>query len=121
MQRHLDISIYLYCPLGLITISTTMSSLAEACICIQYDFYVYMNSESYSNVVKFLDCLCNVKCLKISSYGGEEVLPLGFAGSLVKYDNLTKLELQSSIGWHLLVHLLEVADNLEALVVSGLC
>ncbi|CAA0808501.1 Putative FBD-associated F-box protein [Striga hermonthica] len=112
---------YLYmgdCPLGFITNSTTMSSLAEACICFQYGFFVYMNSESYSNVVKFLDCLCNVKCLQISSYGGKEVLPLGFAGSLVKFVNLTKLELQSSAGWHLLVHLLEVADNLEALVIE---
>ncbi|GER43029.1 F-box/RNI-like/FBD-like domains-containing protein [Striga asiatica] len=66
---------YLYmgnCPLGRITNSTTMTSLDEACIFFQYDFYLYMNSESYSNVVKFLDCLCNVKCLKISSYGGEE-------------------------------------------------
>ncbi|CAA0808500.1 Putative FBD-associated F-box protein [Striga hermonthica] len=107
-------------PLGRITNSTTMTSLAEAFIYFRDDFYVYMNRDSHSNVVKFLDCLCNVKCLKISSYGGEEVLPLGFAGSLVKFSNLTKLELQASARWHLLVHLLEVADNLEALIPPSL-
>ncbi|CAA0815964.1 F-box/FBD/LRR-repeat protein [Striga hermonthica] len=39
-----------------------------------------------------------------------------FGGSSIKFNNLTKLELQLGVEWHLLVEFLEVADNLEVLV-----
>ncbi|CAA0808502.1 Unknown protein [Striga hermonthica] len=104
------------CHLGCVTNLANMTSLAEASIRVEGPFYLFVDIGSNSNVVKFLDSLCNVKCLRMTSYGAEEVFEIGFAGSIAKFGNLTKLELELSDEWHLLADLLEVADNLQLLI-----
>ncbi|KAK6157424.1 hypothetical protein DH2020_011672 [Rehmannia glutinosa] len=63
-------------------------------------------------VLKFLDSLCKVKFLKLSSY---EFSDLEVAGSYVRFDNLTKLEL--AVDWRFLTKFLESADHLEVLII----
>ncbi|KAK6157425.1 hypothetical protein DH2020_011673 [Rehmannia glutinosa] len=63
--------------------------------------------------LKFLDSLCKVKCLKLSSCYGFPHLEV--AGSYVRFDNLTKLELVDD--WRFLTKFLESADHLEVLII----
>ncbi|GFQ08007.1 fbd-associated F-box protein at5g38590 [Phtheirospermum japonicum] len=88
-----------------------MNSLTEADI--RLKIYSLDSGDNMPSQVKFLDCLRNVKCLRLAGYIDKAVTE-----SIVKFDNLTKLELDLVVDWRLLLKLLESADNLEALVVS---
>ncbi|GFP93548.1 F-box/FBD/LRR-repeat protein at5g56420 [Phtheirospermum japonicum] len=101
------------CSYELISISPN-NSLVEANIwlnnyTLEVDYSVYTCC-----VLKFLDSLCNVKCLYLFGWF-EKVcmynLDLALAGSIVKFRNLTKLELAAD--WHFLPKFLESADHLE--------
>ncbi|CAA0815956.1 F-box/FBD/LRR-repeat protein [Striga hermonthica] len=67
------------------------------------------------NLIKFFNRLRQIRCLKISSCEYLKVIDR-VVGSIGKFNNLTKLELQVGVEWHLLVKFLEVADNLEVLI-----
>ncbi|GER43034.1 F-box family protein [Striga asiatica] len=89
-----------------ITVPITMISLFEADIRLR----------SYNTtVVNFLQCY--VTCLVISGWELKEFVQRGVACSTVKFDNLTKLEIRFNFEWSLLVKFLEIADNLEVLIV----
>ncbi|CAA0808499.1 F-box/FBD/LRR-repeat protein [Striga hermonthica] len=104
------------CPFGRITNLANMTFLDDAFIRVGEN--MYMNDSSNYNVVKFVNSICNVKYLMIPTSGVEEVFEIGFLGFLRKFGNLTKLELQLGERWHLLVDLLEAADNLQVLVIE---
>ncbi|CAA0808508.1 F-box/FBD/LRR-repeat protein [Striga hermonthica] len=108
--RHLEVDGY---DLECITIPITMISLVEADIDLTYDSFSNLKTNYTSTVVKFLHSLSYVKCLKIPDWELEEFV--GVACSTVKFDNLTKLELELNFNWSLLVKFLEVADNLQVL------
>ncbi|GER43036.1 F-box/RNI-like/FBD-like domains-containing protein [Striga asiatica] len=100
-----------------ITIPITMISLVEADISLQN--YCLANLETnYDSTVmeKLLHSLCYVKCLKISGWEFVEFVRRGLACSTVKFDNLTKLEVQWHFDGSLLVKFLKVADNLQVLI-----
>ncbi|CAA0836993.1 F-box/LRR-repeat protein [Striga hermonthica] len=63
---------------------------------------------SYHEVIKFLSCVCDTKGLNLSGYdSNHEVVDREVAESSVKFNNLTKLELQVfDVKWHLLVNFL---------------
>ncbi|GFP96495.1 F-box/FBD/LRR-repeat protein at3g52680 [Phtheirospermum japonicum] len=87
-----------------------MKSLIEA------DIYLYAFAESdHRCVLKFLDSLCNVKCLKLSTHYGK-TFSLPVTSSIVKFGSLTKLEL--SANWCFLTKFLESADHLRVLIIS---
>ncbi|KAK6157860.1 hypothetical protein DH2020_012108 [Rehmannia glutinosa] len=84
-----------------------LTSLIEAEIHFKYyslevDYSIYTRC-----VFKFLDSLCNVKCLKLSS--SDEFIDFSKPDPYVRFQNLTELEL--SADWRLLVKFLECADN----------
>ncbi|CAA0808506.1 Unknown protein [Striga hermonthica] len=106
------------CALEFLTIPITMISLVEGDIFFRNNSFLKLKTNYNSTIVKFLHSLCYVKCLKISVWEFEEFMHRGVAGSSVKFDNLTKLELQVDVKWSLLVKFLEVADNLEVLTAS---
>ncbi|CAA0808565.1 Unknown protein [Striga hermonthica] len=100
-----------------ITIPITMTSLVEANIRLKYYKFSNLETNYNSTVVKFLRSLPCVKCLKISGRVFKKFGRRGL-GSNVKFDNLTKLELQFNFKWSLLVKFLQVADNLQVLICS---
>ncbi|CAA0831512.1 Unknown protein [Striga hermonthica] len=105
--RYLQVSGYN--GLGCITIPITMISLVEGDI----------NLQIYNSTVgKFFHSLCYVKCLMISCQKFSELVLKGVACSTVKFDNLSKLELWLHFKWSLLVNFLEIADNLQVLIVD---
>ncbi|KAK6133931.1 hypothetical protein DH2020_032323 [Rehmannia glutinosa] len=84
-----------------------LTSLIEAEIHFKYyslevDYSIYTRC-----VFKFLDSLCNVKCLKLSS--SDEFIDFSKPDPYVRFQNLTELEV--SADWRLLVKFLECADN----------
>ncbi|GFQ06906.1 putative F-box/FBD/LRR-repeat protein at5g22670 [Phtheirospermum japonicum] len=92
-----------------------MPSLIEARIhfniyALGVDYYVYNRG-----VLKFIDSLCKVKCLKLLGTS-EEFLDLGLAGSYVRFGNLIRLELTAD--WRFIPKFLQSADNLEVLVIN---
>ncbi|GER43030.1 F-box/RNI-like/FBD-like domains-containing protein [Striga asiatica] len=99
-----------------LTIPITMISLVEADICFKSNLFLKHKTNYNSTLVKFLHSLCYVMCLKMSVWEFEQFMQRVVAGSSVKFDNLTKLELQVDVKWSLLVKFLEVADNLEVLI-----
>ncbi|CAA0808505.1 Unknown protein [Striga hermonthica] len=113
--RYLQVDDY---DLECITIPIAMISLDDASICLIYYSFSDLKT-NYISKVKFLHSLCYVKCLKISGCDFDEFVDGGVAFSTVKFDNLTKLEVQLNFKWSLLVKFLEVADNLQVLIVSG--
>ncbi|GFP96712.1 putative fbd-associated F-box protein at5g56440 [Phtheirospermum japonicum] len=87
-----------------------MTSLVEADLNlngVQEHFYCILS------IRELFDCFPNVKRLKLS--GCCKFPEAEVAGSIVKFDNLTKLEL--GVDWHLINRFLETADNLEDLII----
>ncbi|GER38458.1 F-box/RNI-like/FBD-like domains-containing protein [Striga asiatica] len=104
------------CDLGCIVIPIDMTSLLEANICFRQCCGWKFNNHNQSNLVEFFNHLHQIRCLKISCCCYMQVV-----GSIEKFNNLTKLELQLGVEWQLLVEFLEVADNLQVLIVTGSC
>ncbi|KAL3651739.1 hypothetical protein CASFOL_004741 [Castilleja foliolosa] len=76
----------------------------------EVDDYVYTGA-----MLKFIDSLCNVKCLKLLNTFAE-FLELGLPGSYVRFSNLIRLELTAD--WLYIPKFLESAKNLEVLVIN---
>ncbi|CAA0839990.1 FBD-associated F-box protein [Striga hermonthica] len=112
------LQVYGYALQG-ITIPITKISLVEADIRLNDYSFLNLKMSCNSTLVRFLNSLCYVKCLKISGWEFEEFVHRGVSCSTVKFDNLTKLELQWNFKWSLLVKFLEVADNLQVLTVHS--
>ncbi|KAL3626600.1 hypothetical protein CASFOL_030149 [Castilleja foliolosa] len=79
----------------------------------------------YISMLKFIDCLCHVKCLSIRGVYDEKFVDMALAGPIIRFDNLEKLEYLPCIqtqckgqDWHLFGKLLKVANNLEVLHMS---
>ncbi|GER43033.1 F-box/RNI-like/FBD-like domains-containing protein, partial [Striga asiatica] len=120
--RYLQVYGYAF-ALECITIPITMISLVEADIRLKKYWFIHVKTKdnSMEMEVKFLHSLCYVKCLKISCWEFEKFVHRGVACSTVKFDNLAKLEveLQLNFKWSLLVKFLEIADNLEVLILCS--
>ncbi|KAL3651741.1 hypothetical protein CASFOL_004743 [Castilleja foliolosa] len=92
-----------------------MPSLTEAHI----RFHIYASGRDcyvYSRaVLKLIDSLCNVKCLKL--FGTiDELHDLGVAGMYVRFGNLIRLELAAD--WRFIPKFLECANNLEVIIIN---
>ncbi|KAK6118906.1 hypothetical protein DH2020_047359 [Rehmannia glutinosa] len=84
-----------------------LTSLIEAEIYLntysmEVDYSIYTRC-----MFKFLDSICNVKCLKLSS--SDEFLDFSESNPYIKFRNLTELEV--SANWRFLVKFLECTDN----------
>ncbi|KAL6554260.1 hypothetical protein OROMI_019933 [Orobanche minor] len=96
-----------------------MTSLIEAdinvhtCSIDEDDYY------STRSGVEFFNFLSNVKCLKLSGPYPVKVLQVASAGSNLRFDNLSKLEVKLDVDWRFVTKLLEMADNLEVLIVGA--
>ncbi|KAL3626594.1 hypothetical protein CASFOL_030143 [Castilleja foliolosa] len=109
--------IYLNVSLASRSISVSpMTSLVEA--------YIAMNcramddeDDHYVSMVKFLHCLCHVKCLTLRGYYNQKFVDMALAGPIIRFDNLKKLVYYTSGDWHLFGKLLKVANNLKVLIV----
>ncbi|KAL3626598.1 hypothetical protein CASFOL_030147 [Castilleja foliolosa] len=109
--------IYLHVSLESTSISVSpMTSLVEA--------YIAMNcramddeDDHYISMVKFLHCLCHVKCLTLRGYYNEKFVDMALAGPIIRFDKLKKLVYYTSGDWHLFGKLLKVANNLKVLIV----
>ncbi|KAK6145128.1 hypothetical protein DH2020_021948 [Rehmannia glutinosa] len=89
--------------------------------------YCMAEGEDYyfKSMVKFIDSLCNMKCLKLSSdlelesdRGHADHINRAFVDqsiSIRRFNSLTKLELAAD--WFFLTKFLESADNLEVLII----
>ncbi|KAL3626601.1 hypothetical protein CASFOL_030150 [Castilleja foliolosa] len=76
---------------------------------------------SYISMLKFIHCLCNVRCLTLRGEYTKEFGDMAFACPILKFDNLTKLVYEPVACWPLLKKFLEIADNLEILIVDSDC
>ncbi|KAL3626599.1 hypothetical protein CASFOL_030148 [Castilleja foliolosa] len=81
--------------------------------------------DHYISMVKFIDCLCHVKCLSLSGIYDKKFVDMALAGPIIRFDNLKKLVYRPCIqtqckgqDWHLFGKLLKVANNLEVLHMS---
>ncbi|KAL3626593.1 hypothetical protein CASFOL_030142 [Castilleja foliolosa] len=111
--------IYLNASLASRSISVSpMTSLVEANIDI-YRRAMNHEDDNYISMVKFLDCLCHVKCLTLGGSYNEKFVDMALAAPFIMFDNLKKLVYQPCGDWHLLGKLLKVANNLEVLIVSN--
>ncbi|GFQ06907.1 F-box/FBD/LRR-repeat protein at5g56420 [Phtheirospermum japonicum] len=91
-----------------------MPSLIEADIhfdiySLEVDYYIYTRC-----VLKFINSLCKVKCLKLLG-ASEEFLDLAVAAPYLRFDNLIKLELTAD--WRFILKFLESADSLQVLII----
>ncbi|KAK6122179.1 hypothetical protein DH2020_044058 [Rehmannia glutinosa] len=104
-------------------IVSPMPSLIEADICVNNC------SLEEDEVVKFLRCLgllfsylefllSNLVTFVLSKQIPLHFLDIDVSGSIVQFDHLTRLELKLDIDWRSLIKLLEIAVNLEVLIVD---
>ncbi|CAA0815962.1 FBD-associated F-box protein [Striga hermonthica] len=108
------------CDWDFTTIPIDMPSLVEVYIRFSRCDYFYIDNNDSSNVLEGFTRLRNIRCLRISSCGYLKVIDR-VVGSIENFNNLTKLELELGVEWQLLVEFLEVADNLQVLIVTGSC
>ncbi|CAA0821992.1 Putative FBD-associated F-box protein [Striga hermonthica] len=108
------------CDWDFTRIPKDMPSLVEVYIRFNHCHYFHIDNNDSSNVLKGFHRLRNIMCLKISSCQYLKGIG-GIVGPIIKFNNLTKLELRLGVEWHLLVEFLEVADNLQVLIVARVC
>ncbi|GER38457.1 F-box/RNI-like/FBD-like domains-containing protein [Striga asiatica] len=89
------------------------------------DVSFYANTPAL-RCLRMVDCDWNFSAIPIEMFSLVEVpkdikVIGGIVGPRVKFNNLTKLELRLGVKWHFLVEFLEVADNLQVLIVTRVC
>ncbi|GFP96498.1 F-box/FBD/LRR-repeat protein at4g00160 [Phtheirospermum japonicum] len=104
--RYLKVYFYMYQQISV----SLMKSLIEAHICLGN-----FAESDHRCVLKFLDSLCNVKCLKLP-FHYEKTFSLPVTSSIVKFGSLTRLEL--STDWCFLTKFLQSADHLQVLIIT---